>query len=385
VQQDQEKEERQLEDTTPKHVGIRVKIKKEKEKSFKDLNNERWLRDLEIEVTNTGTKPIYFLDLRLHLPDMKGPDGNIIGWPLLYGRTDLVSVTEPLRPTDVPLKPGETHVFTIAGRFVSAWEGMERDGQVTQPKKVQVVFQLINFGDGTGFWGGTAAPLPHPKKASRNAPFVNGETNKERRPLGSRLVTSTTRQSTLSNISPAFVLANFFVSSQPNPITVDAGSAPDICCAGTSCTWAKQTFTRCQCSSLDDPEVNDAPAVTFPGCSDSSGACSTITYSTRWCDFPMGEGRTIRLSCSVPFVFGCGDFAPPPPPTPTPGRTSPTPTPTPTPTPACATPTPLQSAWRERRLSGKDLPIASGLARWVSPVAAVMAEVAAQVRINFQS
>jgi hypothetical protein len=60
--QELEKEERQLEDAIPKHVPIKVKIKAEKEKAFKDLHNEKWLRDLEIEVTNTGTKPIYFLD-----------------------------------------------------------------------------------------------------------------------------------------------------------------------------------------------------------------------------------------------------------------------------------------------------------------------------------
>jgi hypothetical protein len=162
--QELEKEGRQLEDTIPKHVPIKVKIKAEKEKAFKDLHNEKWLRDLEIEVTNTGTKPIYFLDLQLHLPDTKGPDGNIVGWVLLYGRTQLVSVNEPLKPTDVPINPGERYVFTIAARFVSAWEDMIREGLVVQPKRVQVLIQLINFGDGTGFWGGTAAPLPYPKK-----------------------------------------------------------------------------------------------------------------------------------------------------------------------------------------------------------------------------
>jgi hypothetical protein len=211
VQQDQEKEERQLEDTTPKHVGIRVKIKKEKEKSFKELNNAKWLRELEIEVTNTGTKPIYFLAMGLLLPENRGPDNNLIGWSLLYGRSDLVDVTAPLKPTDVPIKPGETHVFTIAERFVTAWEGMEREGEVTQPKRVQVVFQLVNFGDGTGFWGGTAAPLPHPKKSSRNAPCIDGNTDKQTGPPSSRLVSRTTRQSSLSNISPAFVLANFLL------------------------------------------------------------------------------------------------------------------------------------------------------------------------------
>src|SRR5947209_4753818 len=62
-------EERVLEDTIPKHLPIKVKIKKEKEKAFKDLKNEKWLRDFELEVTNTGDKPIYYLGLLIVLPE----------------------------------------------------------------------------------------------------------------------------------------------------------------------------------------------------------------------------------------------------------------------------------------------------------------------------
>ena len=164
LRRQQPKEERELEDTIPTHVLIKVKIKAEKEKAFKDLSNEHWLRDLEIEVKNTGTKPIYFLDLQVHLPDTRGPDGNTIGWDLLYGRTDLVEITAPLKPEDVPIRPGETHIFTIAERFLKGWERIVREDNVHQPKKVQMLFQFINFGDGTGFWGTTAAPLPHPKR-----------------------------------------------------------------------------------------------------------------------------------------------------------------------------------------------------------------------------
>jgi hypothetical protein len=43
----------------------RSKLKKEKEESFKDLKNEKWLREFELEVTNTGDKPIYFLYIML--------------------------------------------------------------------------------------------------------------------------------------------------------------------------------------------------------------------------------------------------------------------------------------------------------------------------------
>src|SRR5215212_7843902 len=72
----QSTEERELENTVPKHLPIKVKIKKEKEKAFKDLKNEKWLRDFELEVMNTGDKPIYFLSLSISLPEIKAPDGN---------------------------------------------------------------------------------------------------------------------------------------------------------------------------------------------------------------------------------------------------------------------------------------------------------------------
>jgi hypothetical protein len=158
-------EERQLEDLTPTHIPIKVKIKAETEKSFKNLNNGHWLRDLEIEVKNTGTKPIYFLVLALDLPETKGPDGSLMGWDLHYGRSDLISITAELKPDDIPIRPGEMHVFTIAERFVSAFEEIMRENGLAQPKRVRAIFQFINFGDGTGF-SGTGNPLPHPPRSS---------------------------------------------------------------------------------------------------------------------------------------------------------------------------------------------------------------------------
>ena len=159
-------EEREFEDAIPKHVPIKVKIKAEKEKAFKDLANEHWVRDMVIEVKNTGAKPIYFLDLALDLPDTLGPDGNLIGFSLLYGRTALVEVTAPLKPNDVPINPGEIHDFTIAERFVTGWEGIAHEFHIAQPKKVRVLLQFINFGDGTGLWRTDGAPLPHPKTSA---------------------------------------------------------------------------------------------------------------------------------------------------------------------------------------------------------------------------
>src|SRR3982751_163309 len=98
-------EEREFEDTTPQHLPIKVKIKKEKEKAFKDLKNEKWARDLEIEVTNIGAKPIYFLDLELIPEGVKSSSGYPIGFPLRYGRMELGDFTAPILPEDVPIQP----------------------------------------------------------------------------------------------------------------------------------------------------------------------------------------------------------------------------------------------------------------------------------------
>ncbi|MFY9620731.1 MAG: hypothetical protein WAM70_04570 [Pyrinomonadaceae bacterium] len=233
-------EERQFEDTTPKHVPIKVKIRAEKETSFKDLANDKWLRELEIEVKNTGTKPIYFLAFVMTLPDVKGPSGNPMGHDLLYGRGGLISITEPIRPSDIPIAQGETHVFTMPERYVRGWTRAMRDHNLRQPKKVQIVFQFINFGDGTGYWGGTAAPLPNPsKKASQQTcPDPNDKSRKERWPLVAFNGSMPTRW--LKDL-PAFLPANFLPFGGTARITFGPTAEPDVCCPGTSCIAAKQT------------------------------------------------------------------------------------------------------------------------------------------------
>ncbi len=46
-------QERQVEENIPKTLPLEVKLKVEKEHKFKDLNNSEWLRDFELEVSNT--------------------------------------------------------------------------------------------------------------------------------------------------------------------------------------------------------------------------------------------------------------------------------------------------------------------------------------------
>jgi hypothetical protein len=82
--------ERVIENQIPHHLPIKVELK--------NLDKEPLLRNLEVKVTNTSNKPIYFLELDITLPGVVSPGGNDIVFPLRYGRMELVDFDTPVRP-----------------------------------------------------------------------------------------------------------------------------------------------------------------------------------------------------------------------------------------------------------------------------------------------
>lgn len=154
-------EEREIEDKIPKHLPLKVKLKKEKEAKIKDIKNEQWVREFELEVTNTSEKPIYYLSMYVLLPEFIGPSGGVRGMPLRYGRMDFIKHdTRPI-PEDVPIKPGETYTFKIPETDQRGWYDRQARGPVTNPRKLQLIFSGLSFGDGTGFGGTTGLPYPN--------------------------------------------------------------------------------------------------------------------------------------------------------------------------------------------------------------------------------
>jgi hypothetical protein len=167
--------ERELEDRIPKHLPIKVKIKKEKEKAFKDLKNEKWLTDFELEITNTGDKPIYFLAILLEMPELVSESGRQLAYPLIYGRKELADLTSQVREDDIPLGPGESYRFKIQEKWAKGMQQMRARLNKPDPTRVQVRFQVINFGDGTGFMGIDGVSVPQPAKSSRVEPKGRGD------------------------------------------------------------------------------------------------------------------------------------------------------------------------------------------------------------------
>jgi hypothetical protein len=153
-------EERKFEDEIPKHVPIKVKLKETRERQFKDLGNPGWYRDFELEVTNTSDKPIYYLDLWLVYPEITTGSGAPLMMPLRYGRMSFRINTTLALPTDVPIKPKETYVFTIHDMDRRGWEWNKKIKNRPDPTKVELMFVELSFGDGTGFDGTDGKQYP---------------------------------------------------------------------------------------------------------------------------------------------------------------------------------------------------------------------------------
>jgi hypothetical protein len=155
--------ERQFENKVPKHLPISIRIHPEKEKAVKDLNNNRWHHDFALEVKNTGDKPIYYLYLILEMPEIK-PNGDVLTAILVYGHRSIFDESKGIaQPEDIPLRPNETVILNLGKRQADGWDERRAIENLPQPKKLEIVFMELNFGDGTGFGGTSGAPWPVPK------------------------------------------------------------------------------------------------------------------------------------------------------------------------------------------------------------------------------
>ncbi|MDT7808110.1 MAG: hypothetical protein QOJ70_1923 [Acidobacteriota bacterium] len=309
-----EKEEREVEDKIPKHLPIKVKMKKPEK--LKDLKNEDWLGDLEVEVTNTSTKPVYFVEIALFLPDVEDADGFNFAYKLEYGRIRLAAFEEPIQPDDIPILPGESVTIKVHASEVNDWKHYRAKGRLINPKKLEIKFQEINYGDGTGFVGFGGTQIPVKKERSSNSPGKEGD-----KPVSDFMITAKSPPTYLADSAPLSTHfsppVNFFPavflsklsSSRTTPLR-------DICCQTSrpECSWIRPGSDQgCPCGGERD-------IVQSAACSDPFGSCSTVVYTPKHC---TAEG--VEFTCEESFM---GDPCDAPPPTPTP-----TPTPTPVPTP----------------------------------------------------
>lgn len=128
------------------------------EQSFKDLKNGKWLSEFELEVTNTGDRPIYYLEIVMDSGVKFEGSGQNIVFPLHYGRPELGDIVTKATSDDVPVKPGET--ISITSHQAPAWEMGIRDKRWPEAINLKMEIQVLSFGDGTGYWSNERYPPP---------------------------------------------------------------------------------------------------------------------------------------------------------------------------------------------------------------------------------
>jgi len=234
---------RLLENRTPEHLPIKVRIKREKEKTFRDLDNENWARDLELEVKNTGDKPIYTLFFYLLVPEAKIANG-YQAFSIFYGRVALSKWEERPMPEDVPIKPGETVVLKIEDTGILGWNDARKKGLVPHRiHGVRLVFQDLSFGDGTGFDGTSGAPWPRPGTKNGQGACLqppSGYGSRFERAFGPA-ESSTTQNNWTQLHAGKFQPASFFPRESTGLLALGSIDStlpePDCNCANDSCRF----------------------------------------------------------------------------------------------------------------------------------------------------
>jgi hypothetical protein len=163
-----DEKERKFENGIPAHVPLKVKLKNEQ--AFKNPKNKEWVKELEIEVKNTGSKPIYYLNLTLTLDDFRLEDGHAVGLSISYGRNDLMYLDTALLPEDVPIGPGESVTLKIPPDQARGYGLIRDERQKTDAKKIKFNMQFINFGDGTGLEMPVGVPSYNRRDSQKSPP-----------------------------------------------------------------------------------------------------------------------------------------------------------------------------------------------------------------------
>src|SRR5690349_15938331 len=220
-------QERVFENKIPAHIPVKIKIKKEKAESFKDVKNEKWLREFELEVTNIGEKPIYFLNITMGT-NVKVDNGLEMVYPLTYGRAELGDIVTRATSDDVPIKPGET--VTLSVGEVPYWEKGVREKRWPDSTNFTAEIQSLSCGDGTGHLG----TRPYPPAERRHA-IRSDQTQSPRTRPRERLNRGARSKNSLTFSQPTFMSANFLPSK--GVITAEPAAAePPITCQFPQCT-----------------------------------------------------------------------------------------------------------------------------------------------------
>jgi len=144
----------------PSHIPIKVKVK--------HLEINKKMRDIEIEVTNTAAKPIYYINLVLRLIRVRDENNIPMAVRFQYGRIQLVNFQTEITPEDVPINPGETVTLKMPDTDAEGWEEYRTRKNIAEQVEFELRLSILVFGDHTGFVGSHGTAVPHNQNSNQS-------------------------------------------------------------------------------------------------------------------------------------------------------------------------------------------------------------------------
>lgn len=140
-------------------------------KEVRNLQSATWYKDLEIEVKNISSKPIYSVLAYLKFPDVNADPHRVSGITMEFGLDKYIDIRVIGNPADPRVNPGETCVLRIDEQY---WAGLrwKQEHAPERVKKFELKFGVISFGDQTGF----AAESPRDYKEDKSRSLHHSKT-----------------------------------------------------------------------------------------------------------------------------------------------------------------------------------------------------------------
>jgi hypothetical protein len=156
----------------------------------------------------------------LIMPEVTALDGDKMGFSIHYWRNQLGDIETKAEPEDAPIKPGGTYIFSFPESKQLSWTPFRRRENKPDPNKLRLNFQILSFGDGTGFVGNSGLPVPRPPnersslERCKPAPSLNDSGGGKARQASWR---SQPTIFSIDDLPAQFLLANF-LSPEPSEI-----------------------------------------------------------------------------------------------------------------------------------------------------------------------
>lgn len=157
----QEKEEQRIINSVPSKVPIKIEIINGGMKSA--------LEDIEIRITNTGNRVIYYLDLSLTSAEEFMPRHRVGATSIRLGNPKLGDYSQSVdhflseRAATIPFEPSDSKSFSITKEKAAGfWRVMQEKGYSPESKLV-LELQTLSFGDRTGLFTRDAIEMPGKK------------------------------------------------------------------------------------------------------------------------------------------------------------------------------------------------------------------------------